>query len=94
MLVKFIESEERNYFSIAEFFIMRKYRMEGIGKAVAEQIFNLHKGKWEVHQKESNRPAQVFWNKTIDGYTRGHFTEGLQYHWAGSNRQLGKTNGR
>ena len=59
VLVRFIESKERNYFAIAEFFIMKKYRREGIGKAVAEEIFNLHKGQWEVYQKESNKPAQL-----------------------------------
>jgi predicted acetyltransferase len=75
VLVRFIESGERNYFSIAEFFIMKKYRREGIGKAVAEQVFNLHRGQWEVYQKESNKPAQVFWNRVIDAYTKGQFTE-------------------
>ena len=75
VLVRFIESGERSYFSIAEFFIMRKYRREGVGKAVAEQIFNLHKGHWEVYQKESNKPAQVFWNRVIDEYTKGRFRE-------------------
>ncbi|MEP6951813.1 MAG: GNAT family N-acetyltransferase [Ginsengibacter sp.] len=75
VLVKFIESEERNYFSIAEFFIMKKYRRAGIGMAVAGQVFNLHKGQWEVHQKESNKPAQVFWNKTVNEYTNGQFKE-------------------
>lgn len=75
VLVRLIESEERNYFSIAEFFIMRKYRREGIGKAVAKQIFNLHKGHWEVYQKESNKPAQPFWNRIIDEHTKGQFKE-------------------
>ena len=75
VLVRFIESQKRNYFSIAEFFIMRKYRKEGIGKAVAEQIFDLHRGQWEVYQKESNKPAQLFWNRIIDEYTKGQFKE-------------------
>ncbi|MFF2014507.1 GNAT family N-acetyltransferase [Paenibacillus sp. NPDC058177] len=75
VLVRFIESEERNYFSIAEFFIMKKYRKEGIGKAVAKQLFDLHKGDGEVYQLESNRPAQAFWNKTINEYTKGKFKE-------------------
>ena len=75
VLVKLIESQERNYFSIAEFFIMKKYRREGIGKAIAGQIFNLHKGQWEIYQKESNKPAQVFWNKIINEYTKGQFKE-------------------
>jgi predicted acetyltransferase len=78
ILVRFIETEERSYFSIAEFFIMKKYRREGIGKAAAWQIFNLHKGQWEVYQKENNKPAQVFWNKTISGYTKGQFNDRLE----------------
>lgn len=75
VLVRYIETEERNYYSIAEFFIMKKYRREGIGQAVAEQIFNLHKGQWEVYQIERNKPAQLFWNKTINQYTKGQFTD-------------------
>lgn len=78
VLVRLIESEERNYFSIAEFFIMKKYRKEGIGKSVAKQIFNLHKGQWEVHQLESNKPAQIFWNKVINEFTQGQFKDRLE----------------
>jgi len=78
VLVRFIESAERNYFSIAEFFIMKKYRRKGIGKAVAKQVFNLHKGRWEVYQKESNKPAQEFWTRIIDEYTKGQFKERLE----------------
>jgi predicted acetyltransferase len=78
VLVRFIESGERNYFSMAEFFVMKKYRREGIGRAIAGQVFGLHKGQWEVYQKESNKPAQVFWNKIIDEYTKGKFKERLE----------------
>ncbi len=75
VLVRFIETAQRNYFSIAEFFVMKKYRREGFGKTIAHQIFSFHKGEWEVYQKESNKPAQLFWNKVIDDYTKGDFTE-------------------
>lgn len=75
ILVRFIESEARNYYSIAEFFVMKKYRKEGIGKAVAKQIFELHKGDWEVYQLESNKQAQIFWCKVIDEYTQGKFKD-------------------
>ncbi|MGF9698496.1 GNAT family N-acetyltransferase [Paenibacillus sp. MABNR03] len=78
VLVRSIESEERNYFSIAEFFIMKKYRKAGIGKAVAKQIFDTHKGHWEVYQLESNEPAQQFWNKVIHDYTQGNFTDRVE----------------
>jgi predicted acetyltransferase len=75
ILVRFIESAQRKYFSIAEFFVMKKYRRAGIGKTIAHQVFNLHKGDWEVFQKENNKPAQLFWNKVIDEYTKGNFKE-------------------
>jgi predicted acetyltransferase len=67
VLARFIESEKRNYFSIAEFFIMKRYRREGVGKSIAMQVFNLHKGQW-----------QIFWNKVIDEYTKGQFKERLE----------------
>jgi predicted acetyltransferase len=75
VLVKFVTSTEPGHFSIAEFFILKKYRREGIGKAIAVKVFNLHKGHWEVYQKESNKPAQIFWNKVISEYTKGQFKD-------------------
>ena len=78
VLVKLINSIDRSYFSIAEFFILKRYRRQGIGKAVAMQVFNLHKGQWEVYQKESNKPAQLFWNNIISKYTKGQFNERLE----------------
>jgi len=75
VLVKLVSSESRSYFSMAEFFILKKYRREGIGKAIALKIFEFHKGQWEIFQKESNKPAQLFWNKVISNYTKGQFNE-------------------
>jgi predicted acetyltransferase len=78
VLIMFIESKERKFFSIAEFFIMKKYRRVGIGKAIANYFFSLHNGQWEVYQKESNKPAQLFWNRVIREYTRGEFSERVE----------------
>jgi len=74
-LVRLIATEEKHHYSMAEFFILRRYRREGLGTAIAKQIFNLHQGQWEVFQKESNEPAQVFWKKVINEYSSGNFTE-------------------
>jgi len=79
VLVRYIMASERNYFSMAEFFIMRKYRRKGIGRSMAEQVFQLHKGQWEIYQKESNKPAQVFWRNIITDYTEGQFKERVEY---------------
>ena len=75
VLVRLIESEERSYFSIAEFFVMKKYRRLGIGRAIAVQLFDLHNGQWEVYQKDSNKPAQLFWKNVIKEYTKGRFKQ-------------------
>src|SRR4051812_41751040 len=37
-----------NEWSMAEFFILRRYRRQGIGKHVAWNIFDRFGGKWEV----------------------------------------------
>jgi predicted acetyltransferase len=62
--------------SIAEFFVMRKYRRRGIGRAVAVQVFDRFPGKWEVLQHGGNRPSYVFWEKVIGAYTDGRYEKG------------------
>lgn len=61
--------------SMAEFFIMRKYRKQGIGKAVAHKVFDILPGNWRVSQVEKNFPAQNFWRKVISEYTNGNYHE-------------------
>ncbi|MBE9005660.1 GNAT family N-acetyltransferase [Fortiea sp. LEGE XX443] len=62
-------------YSVAEFFILRKYRHQGIGKRVAFQVFDQFCGKWEIHQITTNTVAQKFWRSVIGEYTKGKFTE-------------------
>lgn len=67
-----IEGNER---SMAEFFVLRKYRRKGVGAAVATRIFTELPGAWEVRVVPNNLPALVFWRKVIAAYTAGQFTE-------------------
>ncbi|MBU0510530.1 MAG: GNAT family N-acetyltransferase [Chloroflexi bacterium] len=59
--------------SIAEFFVMRKYRRKGVGRAVAFQVFDKFPGKWEVIQHEDNKPSKHFWEELIGEYTTKNF---------------------
>ncbi|MBU1662408.1 MAG: GNAT family N-acetyltransferase [Chloroflexi bacterium] len=59
--------------SIAEFFVMRKYRRKGVGRAVAFQVFDKFPGKWEVIQHEDNEPSKHFWETLIGEYTTENF---------------------
>jgi predicted acetyltransferase len=65
------------YCFLAEFFIMKKYRGQGVGQAVAFALFDRYPGEWQVSQIERNLPAQVFWRKVIGRYTGGHFNENI-----------------
>ena len=78
VLVRNIASGDKTYFSMAEFFIMKKYRKRGIGRSIARQVFEHHRGEWQIYQKESNKPAQAFWNKIITEYTNGLFKERME----------------
>jgi predicted acetyltransferase len=60
---------------MAEFFILRKYRRQGLGEQVAREIFDRFPGAWEIRQQPSNAGALAFWRRVIDRYTRGQFRE-------------------
>lgn len=70
-------------FSIAEFFIMKKYRKKGIGTQVAIRIFSMFQGEWEVAELEENVPAQNFWRRVIKVFTKGTFKEIKKSDWKG-----------
>lgn len=61
--------------SVAEFFVMRKYRRGGVGTAAARQVFARFPGDWKVAELAANLPAQAFWRKVIAGVTGGAYTE-------------------
>ncbi len=61
--------------AITEFFVLRKYRRQGVGRKVAWQIFDMFPGQWSICQEEDNLPAQSFWRQVIAEYTQGAYTE-------------------
>ncbi|AWX54478.1 MULTISPECIES: GNAT family N-acetyltransferase [Brevibacillus] len=69
------DSTTHPLYSIAEFFIMKRYRRLGIGKAASHQIFKMFPGAWEVFQLENNVPAIGFWRASIRDYTANHYQE-------------------
>lgn len=58
-----------------QFFILKKYRRQGVGRLLARSVFDARPGRWEVGQMLGNLPAQAFWRQVIVEYTGGHFKE-------------------
>ncbi len=65
--------KEKDARCFGEFFVMLKYRRMGIGKQVATQLFERHRGPWEVCYWKNNVPAGLFWKRVVEEYTSGHY---------------------
>ena len=62
-------------FDVTEFFVLRRFRRQGVGRAAAFAAFDRFGGPWEVRQREENSNATAFWRRTIDEHTRGDYEE-------------------
>ena len=58
-----------------EFFVLRKYRRQGVGRTAARTLFDMFPGRWEVREVGPNVAAQGFWRRIIGDYTGGNFEE-------------------
>ena len=61
--------------TIGEFFIVAKFQNKGVGRKVAEELFNRFPGTWEVMQIPENTAAINFWEKVICSYTGSNYTK-------------------
>ncbi|MCM3127545.1 GNAT family N-acetyltransferase [Paenibacillus provencensis] len=84
-LVRSLVEDESNKmtYSMAEFFVMKKYRKSRVGETAAHKIFDDFRGIWKVAEIEANTPAQAFWRKTIERYTNGNYEEVREEDWEG-----------
>lgn len=47
-------SEDTDTLFMSEFFVMKKYRRQGIGKKAAIEVLQMHPGKWELTVHPNN----------------------------------------
>ena len=51
--------------AVAEFFVLRKYRLARVGMRAAHLVFNRLRGCWEVPVAAYNQEALVFWRSVV-----------------------------
>jgi predicted acetyltransferase len=56
---------------MAEFFVLRRYRHRGAGAEMAEKIWCLCPGRWQIRVRSNNLPARGFWESAIAKFTEG-----------------------
>jgi predicted acetyltransferase len=59
-------TEDDSVWDMAEFFVLRRYRRDGVGTEAARQIWTRYPGRWEVRVMEANKAAQAFWTRAIE----------------------------
>ncbi len=69
----FVLHDDYDY-SMGEFFVMYKYRRQGVGRYMAKYLLDHHKGKWEIGFHPKNVASGEFWLSVIDDYTCGEYT--------------------
>ena len=78
-LVRFFRDGSSQLHDIGEFFIVRKWRGQGLGRQVAHAVFSRFPGKWQVKELLDNRPAQSFWRKVIADFTKEGFDDRTEF---------------
>ena len=63
-----------NKYKLGEFFILRKFRTQGLGREAAITLFERYKGEWMLEQLLPNKTARIFWQKTLTSYMPDNFT--------------------
>jgi predicted acetyltransferase len=71
--------------SIAEFFVMYKYRRMGIGRFAAFSAFDMFPGRWQLKRHPKNITSVHFWDRVVDEYMHGKYRliqnyEGYSYN--------------
>lgn len=54
--------------AIAEFFVVRKYRRSGLGRAAAHAVFSAWPGNWEAAVMRANAGALAFWRSAVTAH--------------------------
>jgi len=74
LINEYAEAAERETdFSVAEFFVMHKYRRGGVGRQAFFLAADLHRGRWQLKRHPKNLGSVYFWDKVIAEYTKGNY---------------------
>jgi predicted acetyltransferase len=57
--------------SVAEFFVVRRHRRLGVGRAAARQLLHRHPGRWRLAFDHANRAAARFWPDVVAAIADG-----------------------
>lgn len=75
-------ADDPNTLDVAEFFVLRRFREHGVGRAAAALLWARLPGTWTIRAVTRNARAVTFWRGAVAAFTRGTGTE--REHFDGS----------
>jgi predicted acetyltransferase len=60
---------------VAEFFVLRSYRRQGVGRQAAAQLWGRVRGHWLVRVSDANRAGLHFWRDVVREYAGDQYAE-------------------
>jgi predicted acetyltransferase len=66
----------KNHYSVAEFFVLRKFRRGGLGLRWATEIIQEHPGEWKIDFLNKNEIAEKFWGEVASKVAGDNIEEG------------------
>ena len=60
-------------YTLAEFFVMYKYRGKGVGRHSVKYLFDNFSGKWHLCYHPKNEISKLFWHNVVGDYTSGKY---------------------
>lgn len=61
-------TEATDVMDVAEFFVVRGARGQGVGRQAAHALFEAFSGPWEVRVRKTNAAARQFWSKVAESW--------------------------
>lgn len=58
-------SNDPNVLDVAEFFVVRRFRRDGVGREAARLLWNTLPGRWTVRVSDGNNGALLFWDDVV-----------------------------
>ena len=75
VLIYQTKEQSNAQWNIGEFFILARFQQRGIGRLVAQQVWQRHPGSWEVTVIPENQRALQFWRKAVTSIMNDNFVE-------------------
>jgi predicted acetyltransferase len=68
-------SDDPEVLDVAEFFVLRQFRGQGVGRAAAALLWDRMPGTWTVRAAVRNAEAVAFWRRVVTAYAKDAASE-------------------